>query len=370
MNDQRKHIVIVGGGFAGLHCALKLGSTPDVRVTLLDKNNYQQFQPLLYQVASGLLAPSNAAFPLRGVLHKRDNVEVKMAEVTAADLEARRVETSDGQTYQGDYLILAAGAQANFFNTPGAEQHACPLYSLPDAETIQSRLLEALEAADRDPSLVERGGLNVVVIGGGPTGTEMAGALADALQRMDKALYKNVDLSKARVYLVDLVHHLLNGFSEKSQAYAAEVLAKRGVELRLGSAVKDVTPTHVRLADGSQIRARIVIWAGGLKAASLAEHLDVKQGHGGRLDVEPDFTLKGHPGVYALGDFANIRGKDGKPLPQLGSVAQQAGRYCATHIANQIRGVPTGPFVYFDKGIRRWLDATPQSPRWAKTATS
>jgi NADH dehydrogenase len=346
-----KHVVIVGGGFAGLHCALKLASRPEVRVTLLDKNNYQQFQPLLYQVASALLAPNNAAFPLRDVLHRAANVDVKMAEVVSADLAARAVRTCDGQTYQGDYLLLAAGSEVNFFKTPGAKEHALPLYSLRDAEVIQSRLLEALEAADREPSLADKGGLTAVVVGAGPTGTEMAGALEDALQRMDRGLYKNVNLSKAKVYLVDMVHHVLSAFSPKSQSYAARKLAERGVELRLGSAVKEVTATHVLLEDGSQIRARIVIWAGGLKASTLAGHLGVIQGHGGRLDVEPDFTVKGFPGVYALGDFANIAGKDGRALPQLASVAQQAGRYSAAHIIGQIDGKPPKPFEYFDKGI-------------------
>jgi NADH dehydrogenase len=346
-----KHVVIVGGGFAGLHCALKLVSRPEVRITLLDKNNYQQFQPLLYQVASGLLAPGNAAFPLRDVLHKAANVDVKMAEVVSADLAARAVRTSDGQTCRGDFLVLAAGSEVNFFKTPGAKEHALPLYSLRDAEVIQSRLLEALEAADREPSLADQGGLTVVVVGAGPTGTEMAGALGDALRRMDKGLYKNVDPSKAKVYLADMAHHVLGAFSPESQAYAARKLAERGVELRLGSAVKEVTATHVLLADGSQIRARIVIWAGGLKASTLAGYLGVTQGRGGRLDVEPDFTLRGFPGVYALGDFANVAGKDGRALPQLASVAQQAGRYCAAHILGQIEGKPVKPFEYFDKGI-------------------
>jgi NADH:ubiquinone reductase (H+-translocating) len=346
-----KHVVVVGGGFAGLHCALDLASHSEVKVTLLDKNNYQQFQPLLYQVASGLLAPSNAAFPLRGVVHRAANIDVKMAEVVSADLAARAVRTSDGQTYQGDFLVLAAGAEVNFFNTPGTKEYVLPLYSLRDAEVIQSRLLEALEAADREPSSADKGGLTAVVVGAGPTGTEMAGALADALQRMDKGLYKNIDSSKAKVYLVDIVNHVLGTFSPTSQAYAAQKLTESGVVLRLGTAVKEVTATHVHLADGSQIPARIVIWAGGLKASALAGHLGVAQGRGGRLDVEPDFTVKGFPEVLALGDFANIAGKDGKPLPQLASVAQQAGRYCAAHILGQIEGKPLKPFEYFDKGI-------------------
>jgi NADH dehydrogenase len=198
---------------------------------------------------------------------------------------------------------------------------------------------------------VDKGGLTAVVVGAGPTGTEMAGALGDALQRMDKGLYKNVNLSKAKVYLVDMVPYVLGAFSSKSQSYAARKLAQRGVELRLGSAVKEVTATHVLLADGSQIPARIVIWAGGLKASTLAGHLGIAQGHGGRLDVEPDFTVKGSPDVYATGDFANIAGKDGTALPQLASVAQQAGRYCAAHILGRIEGKPRHPFKYFDRGI-------------------
>jgi NADH dehydrogenase len=278
-------------------------------------------------------------------------VDVKMAEAVSADLATRTVRTADGQTYQGDYLVLAAGSEVNFFSTPGAREHALPLYSLRDAEVVQSRLLEALEAADRYPSLSAKGGLTVVVVGAGPTGTEMAGALADALQRMDKGLYKNVDPSKERVYLVDMVHDVLGAFSPQSQSYASRKLTERGVELRLGSAVKEVTATNVILADGSQIPARIVIWAGGLKASTLAGHLGVEQGHGGRLDVEPDFLLKGFPTVYALGDFANIADKEGRALPQLAAVAQQAGRYCAAHILGQIEGKPAKPFEYFDKGI-------------------
>jgi NADH:ubiquinone reductase (H+-translocating) len=349
--SNRTRVVIVGGGFAGLNCACQLASHKDVKVTLIDRNNYQQFQPLLYQVACALLAPSNAAFPLRNVLHRFDNVEVKMAEVVSAELATRTVRTSDGQTYHGDYLVLAAGAQANFFNTPGAEEHALPVYSLQQAEVIQSRLLEALEPADRDPSLVEKGGLNAVVVGAGPTGAEMAGALGDLLQRRAKDEFKNVDLSKAKVFLVDMGYHVLGAFSTQSQAYAAKKLSERGVELRLGSAVKEVTPTGVRFANGPEIPARVVIWAGGLKAASLAANLGVAQGRAGRLDVESDFAVKGMPRVYALGDFANVMGKDGKPLPQLASVAQQAGRFCAGHIVGQVQGFTGKPFEYFDKGI-------------------
>ena len=174
-----KHVVIVGGGFAGLNCAQKLASNPDVRVTLIDKNNYQQFQPLLYQVAAGFLAPSNVAFSLRNTLVRHPNIEVKMDEVVSADLNARSVTTVNRETYSGDYLVLAAGSQANFFGTKGADQHTFPLYSVHDAELLRSRILSVLEAADRDHSFVAKGALNFVMVGAGPTGTEMAGCLGE-----------------------------------------------------------------------------------------------------------------------------------------------------------------------------------------------
>src|SRR5271170_3831419 len=195
--DGVKHVVIVGGGFAGLSCARKLGSKPNVRVTLLDKNNYQQFQPLLYQVATAILAAGNIAFNLRGILHNHANVDVKMTEVTSIDPQTHMVETTHGQRYRGDFLVLAAGSQANFFGTPGADQHTYPLYSLHDAERLRSRILAMLESADRDPSLVAKGALNFVVVGAGATGTEMAGAFGDMLQsslkrKSSAQVYKNL----------------------------------------------------------------------------------------------------------------------------------------------------------------------------------
>ena len=180
-NGSRAHVVIVGGGFAGLACARKLAKSDDVRVTLLDKNNYHQFQPLLYQVATAELGTGDVATSLRQSLRGHANVDVKMAEVTAVDPKTRTVTTRDGQSYQGDFLVLAAGSQANFFDTKGAEQNAFPLYSLEEAQRLRSRVLAVFEDADRDPKLVEKGALNFVIVGGGPTGTELAGALADMI---------------------------------------------------------------------------------------------------------------------------------------------------------------------------------------------
>jgi NADH dehydrogenase len=210
-----KHAVIVVGGFAGLNCARKLASRSDVQITLIDKNNYQQFQPLLYQVATAWLAPSNAAFSLRNVLRHHTNVDVKMAEVVSADLKTRTVKTADGQSYESDVLILAAGAPANFFEAPGADKYTYPLYSLRNAEFLRSRLLEVLESVDRAPSLAAKGALNFVVVGAGSTGADTAGTLGDMTQRMLKNVYRDMDLSKAQVILVDMGHDVLNGFSGK-----------------------------------------------------------------------------------------------------------------------------------------------------------
>jgi NADH:ubiquinone reductase (H+-translocating) len=346
-----KHVLIVGGGFAGLTCARQLATHSDVRITLIDKNNYQQFQPLLYQVATAVLAPSNAAFSLRNVLHTHSNVDVKLGEVVSVDLNAKIAKTAEGQVYQGDYLVLAAGSQANFFGTPGADQYTYPLYSLHDAELLRSRIVAVLESADRDPSLIAKGALNFVIVGAGPTGAEMAGTLGDMTQRMLEFVYKDLDLRKAQIFLVNHGPNVLGTFSQKSQEYAARMLEQRGVKLCMGTAAKEVSSGHVLLSDGTKIPTHTVIWAGGLKASSLSDHLGVPPGHGGRLDVQPDLSVKGFPGVYALGDFANIAGADGKPLPQLASVAEQSGKRCAKNIAAEVAGEQGEPFHYLDKGI-------------------
>jgi len=346
-----KHVVIVGGGFAGVGCARRLASNPHVHITLIDKNNYQQFQPLLYQVATALLEPGNAAFSLRSLLRGHVNVDVKMAEVISADLKTRTVETIDGKTYQGDFLILAAGAKVNFFDTAGADKHAFPLYSLHDAELLRSRILVLLESVDREPSLIDQGALNFVVVGAGPTGAETAGSIGHLIQTARKDLYNSLEWTKAQVFLVDHGDTVLKGFSKKSQEYAIQKLERHGVQIRFGVAVKEVHPGHVLLSDGAKILTCTTIWAGGLKASSLSDALGIQTGPGGRIDVQRDFSVAGFSGVYALGDFANIAGADGKPLPQLASVAQQAGYYCAKNISAAIAGKPARPFHYFDKGI-------------------
>ena len=337
-----KNVVIVGGGFAGLNCARKLATHTDIHITLIDKNNYQQFQPLLYQVASGFLAPSNVAFSLRNVLVRHPNVDVRMDRVVSADLKTRTVTTVNGQTYQGDYLVLAAGSQANFFGTPGADKYTYPLYSLHDAELLRSRILSVLEAAARDSSVIEKGALNFVIVAPARPEPRWPGCMGDMIHRSLKEEYPHLALEQVGIYLVDAGDVVLNGFSDKAHAYALKQLEERSVRVHLHTKVSEVAHGHVVFSDGTVIRTHTIIWAGGLKASELAENIGVKTGHGSRLDVAPDLTVPGFDRVYALGDFANLTSK-GKSLPQLASVAEQAGKWCAKNIVADVEGKDANP---------------------------
>jgi NADH:ubiquinone reductase (H+-translocating) len=352
MSTQKstKRVVVVGAGFAGLNCAGRLAAHKDIRITVLDRNNYQQFQPLLYQVATGTLSPDNAAFNLRAVLAGHENVDIVMTEVTSVDLRARTVYTVNGDQFHGDFLVLSVGAEPNFFGIPGVQEHALPLYSLLDAGRLRSRLLAALETADREAAKRTES-LRLVVIGGGATGVEIAGAIGDVFQRTSTQAFKHIDLKHASVTLIDMAKTVLGPFSKHSQEYATETLKKRGVELLLGVSVREVTKAGVTLSDGTPVPAELVIWAGGLKASGLSGALGIKTGRGGRVDVQPDLSVAAFPRVYALGDFANFKTASGEVLPQLASVAQQAGRHCAKNIAAAAAGNPGKPFEYFDKGI-------------------
>jgi NADH dehydrogenase len=349
-SPQGPSVLIVGAGFGGLGCAKTLAKHDDVRVTLIDRNNYHQFQPLLYQVATSQLAPADIAIDVRQEFRRHPNVDMKMAEVTAVDPATPSVTLDGGQTLEADYLVLAGGSQPNFFHTPGAE-HAFPLYSLNDAERLRSRILALFEDADRDQSLVDRGALNFVIVGGGPTGVESAGAIAELIRDVMPSEYHDLAVRRATLTLVDLGHALLGAFSPRAHDYAARALQRDGVQLRLGTAVKEIAPDHVLLSDGTTIQTRCVIWAGGLMAAPLATRLGVAQGRGGRIDVEPDLTVPDHPKVYAVGDLANVPQPDGGPFPQLGSVALQSGRWAAKNIMADIEGKPRTGFHYHDKGI-------------------
>jgi NADH dehydrogenase len=341
-------VIVVGGGFAGVACARKLAASKDFHVTLIDKNDYHQFQPLLYQVATSMLAPGDIAYPLRKIAAEFDEFDTKRAEVVAIDPTARTATTRHGETYGGDYLVLAAGSQPNFFGTPGAE-HAFPLYSLDDADRLKTRVIQAFEEADSDPRLADEGAVDFVVVGGGPTGVEVAGALSEMINTT--MLHEFPALApRAKVHLVDHGQQLLKMFADKGHAYAARILEKDGVELLLGNGVKAIGPGHVTLSDGTTLKTRCVIWGGGLMAAPIAGAAGLPQGRGGRIDVQPDFTVAGFPGVLVIGDIANIPDKDGKTHPQLGSVALQSGSAAAKTILADRAGKTAKPFSYLDKG--------------------
>jgi NADH dehydrogenase len=346
----RPSVVIVGGGFAGVGCAQEL-SDAHVPVTLLDRNNYHQFQPLLYQLATAQLAANDVATPLRTLFRKEQTISIKEADIATVDPESRTVTTTDGVAFSGDYLVLAMGSQPNFFRTPGAAEHSFPLYSLLDAERLRSRMLEVFDAADRDPRLIDQGALTFVIVGGGATGVEVAGALADFINRVLPAEYRDLAGHETRVHLVDHGNALLGPFSESAHEYAAKVLHRDGVRLQMGTAVEEITSSSVRLGDGTVIRTHCVIWAGGLKAAPLASGVGLGQGRGGRLTVEPDLSVDGLPNVFVVGDVANLNGPDGTPYPQLGSVALQQGQWAAKNILADIAGKPRHAFHYHDKGI-------------------
>ena len=259
------HVVVVGGGFAGMGAAKKLAKDKNVRVTLVDQHNYHQFQPLLYQVATSQLASSDVAYPIRNTARKFDDFDVKLGTVTSIDPATRTVTTHDGATYQGDYLVIAAGSQPYFFKTPGAEEHAYPLYSIDDAKRLRSRILDLFEEAERDRSKIDQGAVEFVVVGGGPTGVEISGALAEMINGTLATEYRDIAVGSARVHLIDHGHALLAMFSQKAGDYTAKVLQRDGVRLHMGTGVTEVGPGHVALSDGSIIKTRCVIWGAGCR---------------------------------------------------------------------------------------------------------
>jgi NADH dehydrogenase len=261
------------------------------------------------------------------------------------------VTTADGRRFEGNAVVLAAGSRPNFFCTAGAAEHAFPLYCLDDAQRLRSRIIGVFEDADRDPALIDQGALNFVVIGGGPTGVEFAGALADLIHQTMAAEFHDLAVSAARIHIVDLGHTLLGPFSDSAHDYTAKVLGRKGVHLHHGTAVTEIGPGHVRLADGTEIRTRCVVWGGGIKAPEVAASAGLPQGRGGRIDVLEDLSVEGCPGVYAVGDVANIPAPDGGTHPQLGSVALQSGAWAADNLLAEHRGRPRRSFHYHDKGI-------------------
>jgi NADH dehydrogenase len=349
-HSKRTRVLVLGGGFAGLGCARKLAKRTDVDLELVDQNNYHQFQPLLYQVATSQLTAGDVGFPLRRIIRHSDRTDVTTARVASIDPLSRSVTTVEGTVLESDILVVAAGSQPNFFGTTGAEEHAYPLYSLAHALRLRARILQLFEEADRDPRLIEKGALEFVIVGGGPTGVEVAGALSDLIHYTLASEYSDVIMQAATVHLVDHGDALLAAFPDKAHAYAKDVLERNSVRLHMGTAVDRVAADHVELSDGSSIPTRCVIWAGGLQAAPIVADSGLPIGRGGRVDVNPDMTVAGFPGMYVVGDIANVPGPDDRMLPQLGSVALQSGQWAARNIEADLDGHDRKPFKYHDKG--------------------
>ena len=347
---SRPRVVILGGGFGGIGAAHELGEA-DAEVVLLDRHDYHTFQPLLYQLATGLLEQTAVGHSIRDLLKHQDNATFHKANVTAVDLDARTVETAELEPLQYDFLVLALGAQVNFFGTQGAAEHAFPMYTLPDAVRLNQHVLERWEAADRDPRLVEDGALNVVVVGGGPTGVETAGALAELYRADFGKDYPTLSQEHARVVLVEAGRTVFAMFKPNLQEYTRKALEERSVEVITGDAVDSVTPTRVTLKSGAVLESHTLVWGAGLQGNPLVQSLGLQLERGNRVGVGPDLTLADHPEVYVVGDIAAIPdAKTGQVLPQLGSVALQSGESAGKSIARRLAGKKAAPFKYKDKG--------------------
>jgi NADH dehydrogenase len=346
----RPRVLVLGGGFAGVGAARNLKDA-DAEVVLVDRHDYHTFQPLLYQLATGLLEQTAVGHSLRDLMHGQENAVVHQATVTAIDLDAREVQFEEMSPLTYDYLVLGLGAEVNFFGTAGAPEHAFPMYTLTDAVRLKDHILQRWEEADRQPGLVDDGALNVVVVGGGPTGVESAGAIAE-LYRGDFAKdYPGVPQDKARVVLVEAGPDIFAMFKENLRDYTVKALAKRSVEVLVGDAVASVTANRVTLKSGTVIDAHTLVWGAGLQGNHLVQSLGVPLVRGNRLAVGPDLTLAEHPEVYVLGDIAAITdAKTDQVLPQLGSVALQSGEHAGEELARRLAGGKPKPFKYKDKG--------------------
>jgi len=347
---SRPRVLVLGGGFAGIGAARKLKDA-DVDVVLVDKHNYHTFQPLLYQVATDLLERTAVGHPLRDLFHDQPNVAVHEAAVTGVDPEKREISFAEMAAQPYDYLVLALGAEVNFFGTPGAADHAFPMYTLSDAVRLKDHVLDRWEAADRDPALIDDGALNVVVVGGGPTGVETAGAMAELYRHGFSKDYPAIPQESARLILVEAGPTLFAMFKQNLRDYTVKALEKRDVEVMVGQIVSSVDPTRVTLRSGKVLPAHTLVWGAGLQANPIADALGVDLEKGHRVPVGPDLSVAGRPEVFAVGDVAWITdtGTD-DVLPQLGSVALQAGECAGENIARLAAGKPTKPFVFKDKG--------------------
>lgn len=349
MPRNRPHVVIVGGGFAGLYGARALKRAP-VRVTLVDRRNHHLFQPLLYQVATAALSAPDIAEPIRKIFRRQENVTVLLAEAVRVEPRRRRLVLSDGELAY-DFLILATGATHNYFGHDEWAEHAPGLKSVEDAFEIRRRVLLAFEAAERERDPARRRTLlTFVVVGAGPTGVELAGALREIAQRTLARDFRNFDPRETRVVLVDAAPRVLPTFPEKAAGKAHAMLEKLGVEVRTRCKVTDVSAEGVTVGDDERIPARTVLWAAGVTASPLAASLDAPLDRAGRVRVAPDLSVPGHPEIFVVGDLAAVE-QDGEPVPGMAPAAIQEGRHAARAIQADLAGEPRRRFRYKDRGM-------------------
>lgn len=342
------HVVIVGAGFGGLTAARELRGAP-VRVTVVDRRNHHLFQPLLYQVATAALSPGDIAYPIRSILSSQRNADVLLADAVSVDTARREVVLSDGHVGY-DFLILATGARHAYFGHDEWEKRAPGLKSLEDALDIRRRILLAFERAEREQDAEKRKTLlTFVLVGGGPTGAELAGAIGEISRQVLSSDFRAIDPREARILLLEAGPRILSAFPPELSAKAATGLEKLGVEIRTGAAVTAIGDGFVE-AGGNRIRAETVLWTAGVAASPLGGSLGVAPDKAGRVPVQPDLTVPGHPDVFVIGDLAALKDETGKILPGVAQVAIQQGRHAARNIQAALRGEKPRAFRYRDPG--------------------
>ncbi len=345
---SRPTVVIVGGGFAGLHAAKALRSA-DVDITIIDRRNFHLFQPLLYQVASAALNPSDIAYPIRTIFRSQDNVRnVILGEVTSVDVEERALRLADGSTVAYDYLMVATGATHSYFGNDAWALDAPGLKTIEDALDIRGRILRAFEQAEREPDRVEEL-LTFVIVGAGPTGVEMAGSVAEIAVHALGSDFRNIDPASARVLLVEGSSHVLPVYPQSLSAKARRQLQDLGVEVRTDALVTEIDDEGVALSSGERISARTVVWAAGVQASPLGALLPGERDRAGRVLVQPDLSVDGHPDVFVAGDLAAVF-NDGEPVPGVAPAAMQQGRHVAEQVLADLGGRPRTAFRYRNKG--------------------